>query len=129
MASYVKLQNAYISETGTKVGNWYLIGYNGPGEWVSGSEAKSKKDAAGASTESTNFTYVDELAPADVIPQTETPALKISNKAKLNDCEAGENWKLGLKAASTGADAGEATYSATVESGCDALTPNFSAIK
>lgn len=126
----MKLQNAYISETGTKVGNWYLIGYNGPGEWVSGSEAKSKTAEAGASTKSTNFTYVDKLAPADAIPQTETDAIEISNNAKLNDCAAGVNWKVSLKAASTGADAGEATYNAQiVGDGCDALTPNFAAIK
>lgn len=129
-ASYVKLQNAYISETGTKVGNWYLIGYNGPGEWVPGSEAKTKAAEAGASTKSTNFTYVDKLAPDNVIPQDETEALEISNNAKLNDCAAGANWKVSLKAASTGNDAGEATYKAEIGgNGCDALTPNFANIK
>lgn len=129
-----QLQNAYISEKGDAVGTWYLIGYNGPGEWVSGSEAKSKKDAAGASTESTNFTYTDKLEAKTLSSLTAaTLALSINNKNKLNDCDVGTdeaNWTVSIAAGAEGTSAGEAAYTSEVKgAGCDALTPNFGAIK
>lgn len=127
---YVKLQNAFISEKGDSVGTWYLIGYNGPGEWTSGNDAKTKGRTAGAQTESTNFTYTDGMTPDALDKLTSAvTGVTIHNKAKLNDCDAGDNWTVAVKAASSGA-AGEAEYVSTVVgSGCDALTPNFSAIK
>ncbi len=121
---YVKLQNAFVSEKGDSVGNWYLIGYNGPGDWSV--NASTKTSESGASTKSTNFTYTDNLAPT-TIPASATKALSISNLAKLNDCAIGENWTLSLGA---GSAAGEVSYTpAIVGAGCDPLTPSFKQIK
>ena len=120
----MKLQNAFVSEKGDSVGNWYLIGYNGPGDWSV--NANSKTSEAGASTQSTNFTYTDNLAPA-AIPATATTALTIKNLAKLNDCASGDNWKLSLGA---GSAAGEVSYTPDISgAGCEPLTPSFKQIK
>ncbi len=126
---YVKLQNAYISEKGDSVGNWYKIGYNGPGEWKVSATTKTSED--GAQTESTNFTYTDGLAPKQLTGLAETVALTIANRAKLNDCAvAANNWTVSIKAADANSAAGEAVYTSKVNgAGCDALTPNFAAIK
>ncbi len=125
---YVKLQNAYISEKGDSVGNWYKIGYNGPGEWTV--SATTVTSQAGAKTTSTNFTYTDGLAPAQLSGLGETVALTIANIAKLNDCAAGDNWTVSIKAADENSAAGEAVYTSEIKgTGCDALTPNFAAIK
>ncbi len=125
----MKLQNAYISEKGDEVGNWYLIGYNGPGEWTSA--ASTNTNTKGAATKSTNFTYTDGLAPQALSSLTEaTTALTIANINKLNDCAAGNNWTVAISAGAEGTAAGEAVYKSTVAgTGCTALTPNFEAIK
>ncbi len=121
---YVKLQNAFVSEKGDSVGNWYLIGYNGPGEWSV--NASTVTSASGASTQSTNFTYTDNLAPT-TIPSEKKVALTIRNLAKLNDCAIGDNWTLSL---GSGSSAGEVTYAPNiVGAGCDPLTPSFKQIK
>ena len=125
---YVKLQNAYISEKGDSVGNWYKIGYNGPGEWTV--SATTVTSQAGAKTTSTNFTYTDGLAPAQLNGLSNKVALTVHNINKLNDCAAGDNWTVSITAGGDGTAAGEATYASKVEgTGCDALTPNFAAIK
>ncbi len=123
----MKLQNAYISEKGDKVGNWYLIGYNGPGDWTI--SATTKTSESGAQTKSTNFTYEDALAPNALSAMSSTKALAITNNAKLNDCDAAENWTVSISAGAEGTAAGEAVYSSKVAAGCLALTPNFEAIK
>ena len=124
----MKLQNAYISEKGDSVGNWYKIGYNGPGEWTTSATAVST--AKGAATKSTNFTYTDGLAPAQLTGLEETVALTIANIAKLNDCVNGDNWTVSIEAGASGTAAGEAVYTSEIKgTGCDALTPNFAAIK
>lgn len=121
---YVKLQNAYVAEKGDAVGNWYLIGYNGPGDWSV--NANTKTSEAGASTQSTNFTYTDKVAPG-AIPTAATEALVIHNRAKLNDCVSGDNWKLSMGA---GSAAGEVSYTPSiVGAGCAPLTPSFNQIK
>ena len=125
---YVKLQNAYISEKGDSVGNWYKIGYNGPGEWKVSATTKTSED--GAQTESTNFTYTDGLKPAQLSGLSKTTALTIANIAKLNDCVNGDNWTVSIEAGASGNAAGEAVYTSEIKgTGCDALTPNFAAIK
>lgn len=125
---YVKLQNAYISEKGDSVGNWYKIGYNGPGEWKV--SATTKTSESGAQTASTNFTYTDGLAPAPLSTLSKTTAMTIANIAKLNDCDKGDNWTVSIAAGASGTAAGEAVYTSEIKgTGCDALTPNFAAIK
>lgn len=124
----MKLQNAYISEKGDSVGNWYKIGYNGPGDWKV--SATTKTSEAGAQTASTNFTYTDGLTPVQLNGLSKTVALTIANVAKLNDCDKGDNWTVSIAAGAAGTAAGEAVYTSEIKgTGCDALTPNFAAIK
>ncbi|MFA6836884.1 MAG: prepilin-type N-terminal cleavage/methylation domain-containing protein, partial [Fibrobacteraceae bacterium] len=123
---YVKLQNAFVAEKGDSIGNWFKIGYNGPGNWVSGSEASTMSNAAGASSKSTNFTYVDGIAGVIVIQSI--TGWSATNNAKLNDCDQGKTWSMAL--ASSGASAGEVNYTPTqTDPACSVLTPNFGAIK
>ena len=118
--TYVKLQDAYVAESGIYVGNWKTIGYNMPG--------------------SNNFTYAQGNTTAA------TTALKnlnaqsgwtATNNAKLNDCAAGSVWTITIAEAGTD-DASKGspiTYDATTPakgngdtSDCAALTPNFTKI-
>lgn len=122
---YVKLQNAYIAES-NKLGNWYLIGYNGPGEWEPGKAAKDLPAAKGATSKSTNFTYVDAVDTGTVA--SVTAAWTTTNNAKLNDCDASSSWTIDITF--DGSDAGAVTYKSNVNGdGCLALTPSFNAIK
>ena len=122
---YVKLQNAYIAETGDQLGNWFYIGYKGPGD------VKTKGDKTKAEvSESTNFVYTGEIASSVALSSSGVIGWKAANKAKLNDC-AGDgatyNWKVTV---ASGSAAGEATY--TPDAGaadCEVLTPSFKAIK
>lgn len=116
----MKLQQAYISEA-VAVGNWIIIGYSGPGT------ADSNK----LSSDATNFTYSDD---GTYNKTTNTATLGASgvsgwsatNKADLNDCPAGKNWTVSVKASGSGT-AGEATFTAAIANtaGCTPLTPNF----
>ena len=122
------MQNAYISEKGDSVGTWYLIGYNGPGDWTV--NATTKQREAGAQTKSTNFQYDDYQAPNKLSDLTDSKAFGVTNINKLNDCAPAENWTIEISKGDANSAAGEAQYKAKVSgAGCDALTPNFSAIK
>ena len=125
VSSYVKLQQAYISET-VAIGNWQIIGYKGPGDQTNGSTT------GGAKSATTNFTYED--AANGYTDNTVALATGItagwgaSNKANLNDCTAGKNWTIDV-AKATGSE-GDATFDAKVAttSDCTSLTPNFAKI-
>ena len=113
--TYVKLQDAYVAESGVYVGNWITIGYNMPG---SNNFGYDDQDLKGGTTELATMT-------ADKVGWTET------NKAKLNDCVKDSKWTISLKANATGAANGNPiAYTAAVPTatGCDALTPNFTKI-
>lgn len=120
----MKLQNAYIAETGDMLGNWFLIGYKGPGAVTTA----GTKTTAETST-STNFVYTGEIA-GSVALTTGGVGWKAANKAKLNDCTgngATYNWTITVAA---GSAAGEATYTPAVGSAdCEVLTPSFTSIK
>ena len=121
----MKLQNAYIAETGDQLGNWFLIGYKGPGDVTT----KGSKTTAETS-ESTNFIYTGAFE-GSVALKTGGVGWKAANKAKLNDCDAATadepNWSITV---GEGSAAGEATYTPTVASAdCEVLTPSFKAIK
>jgi prepilin-type N-terminal cleavage/methylation domain-containing protein len=119
--TYVKLQNAYVSEAGTNVGSWPKIGYIGPGT----------KDTD-IKTGSTNFTYTDEATYTN--DTVSLPGLsghigwQAENIAKLNDCAASSTWQEVMGA---GSSAGEVTYLPTYsdEANCGVLTPSFKNIK
>jgi len=122
--TYVKLQDAYISEVGYAMGNWTKIGYQAPGN-------------AGSTT---NFNYQQASAAASWTDNT--IALPVSNsttgqvgwaalnKANLNDCTGNGstvNWAVAVKAGDNGGTAQYMTYINTTNK-CDALTANFDAL-
>ena len=119
----MKLQQAYISEA-VAVGNWVIIGYSGPGT----------ADADKLGSSATNFTYSDDgsyNANTAALGTTAIEGWSATNKANLNDCPAGKNWTVSVKASESGT-AGEATFTAAIASantaGCTPLTPNFDKI-
>ena len=119
-SSYVKLQQAYISEA-VAVGNWVIIGYSGPGT----------ADADKLGSSATNFTYSDDgsyNANTAALGATAIEGWSANNKANLNDGKKKKNWTVSVKASGSGT-AGEATFTAAIASdntaGCTPLTPNF----
>jgi len=121
--TYVKLQNAYVAEAGTMVGNWLKIGYIGPG---------TKVGTAGNESASTNFTYSGTTMTTDTVLLSSSLSLvgwTAKNIAKLNDCAAASSWLLTMK--SSGVDAGALTYDPTTtdKPNCEVLTPSFKNIK
>ena len=105
---YVKLQDAFVSESGINYGSWKMIGYK---------------------METTNnvFTYSEEK---DLSGSQETAELgsaedvwKATPKAALNDCETTDNWVLQIEAAQGN---NGAAYNAIVSStDCNVLVPGF----
>ncbi len=108
---YVKLQDAYVSESGVYVGNWTKIGYT----MANSTSFKYEEGGLSAGT-----TALSGLAA--------TSGWVGTALAKLNDCAAGATWTINVKENAAGASAGgpvlyQATYSDATN--CDPLTPNF----
>lgn len=116
--SYVRLQQAYINESG-KLGSWHLIGYTmGAGaEHYAGTTA--------------NFFYsgADALKADSATTSEATVGWFAANLAPLNDCEAqttsasdgDAHWKLSMSIVN-GKDISCVNY---VAGGCAQLTPSF----
>lgn len=126
--SYVKLQNAFVAEKGDSVGNWFNIGYVGPGTTTTAGSAK-----AASVSKSTNFQYTGAITDIQQLTSTAVIGWEASNLAKLNDCAAGAGstypWTMSL---ASGTAAGEVTYSPKVTDTageCKVLTPSFETIK
>ncbi|MBR6123660.1 prepilin-type N-terminal cleavage/methylation domain-containing protein [Candidatus Saccharibacteria bacterium] len=106
---YIKLQDAYVAETGVYYGSWELIGFTMP--------------------TSSNFTY-DGYKGAGAktsITTAKAGAWTAQPKATLNDCPTTALWKINIAAnSSTG---GSVIYNAalTDQTHCLSLTPNFAA--
>ena len=121
----MKLQQAYISEAGTVLGNYKVIGYSTPGE----------------GNKTTNFVYgigsIAENTTADVA--SETVGWTADNLANLNECAKGTqttgkntattaNWTVSVTQG-TGTSNQELVFTAAVNgAGCTALTPTFDKI-
>ena len=120
--TYVKLQQAYFSESG-KAGGWQLIGYLAPNSGTT-----------------TNFTYGRgsiETAASATLSTTATTGWQAANNQNLNDCAAvsgatangditGAHWTVTLAAADGAQDI---TFAASAgDAGCVALTPTFDKI-
>ena len=108
---YIKLQDAYVSETGVYYGDWKLIGY--------------KMDP------SSNFDYTGSLGNNGTkksITEASNSVWKAAAKATLNDCKSGV-WALNIAANSS--SGGSVKYTAAITGGtngeCIPLTPNFAA--
>ena len=105
---YVKLQDAFVSETGTTYGSWKMIGYkmnttNGVFTYTEKKDLSGSKETA----ELNSATAVWEAKP----------------QAALNDCKTSDAWTLEIAKASSG---NGAEYIAKVSStDCNVLVPGF----
>lgn len=123
----MKLQDAFVAETGAYYGSWNKIGYTAPGQSTAGT-------ASAASGQTANFKY-EQVGTYDASQQTaDIPASgsgqqvwKASNLIKLNDCPAAENWNIMLEAGSTAAGAIKYTayYLDANKTNCSPLTAAF----
>ena len=115
-ASYVKLQQAYISEAGAVLGNYKVIGYSTPGE--------------GNITTKFKYTEAPRTGDKNTVALTTTDidnAWQAKSRVKLNDCDIGKIWSVSVKASDQ--NAGEEEFTAKVPSDeCEALTPSFTKI-
>ncbi len=117
---YVKLQDAYVSETGLYIGKWNAIGYT-------------------MNTSTPSFTYADAVtvtgdAISTAIPSSAGKAWTATAKVGLNDCTVDSEWALYLKKDGTknglvwGAavkKGGAATVPTDMDADCSVLTPQF----
>lgn len=111
----MKLQDAYVAETGAYIGDWSKIGYQAPG-------ATSSTATTGTTS---NFTYEQAGSYTDNTAQLTSSAIEVwkaTNLLKLNDC-AGSAANWGLKV--TGGTSGTYTWSTHMGTNCDLLTPSF----
>ena len=112
----MKMQQAYISEAGTVLGNYKVIGYSTPRE----------------GNKTTNFGYTEQTRSWDknTVALTTTDITSVwmaASRVKLNDCAIDNIWSVSVKASNQ--NAGEATFTAKVPSdACEALTPSFTKI-
>ncbi len=100
-----------MSESGTKVGNWTMIGYKM------------------ANTTSFNYDQGDLSTTSTALEGlTATSGWVATNQAKLNDCPSQQTWTINV-AENTGTDASSSPVKYTVaysdETNCAALTPSF----
>ena len=126
---YVKLQDAFVAETGAYYGSWTAIGY------TIGQKGATCNNTA-CTGETNNFTFAqagtyDASKNTAALSGSDVKVWTANNKVKLNDCTQGstgaENWKLEIKQAS-GSTAGECQWTATATTDCKALTPNFESL-
>lgn len=109
------MQDAYISESGTGIGNWKMIGYT----MASNSNFKylenSVEGGDGATATSVELTA------------GKPDAWQAQNKAALNECPINSEWNIEVTA-NTG-NGGSALYKLTVTNGnggsCDVLAPSM----
>ena len=124
---YVKLQDAYVSEKGDKLGNWNAIGYKMP--------SSATFHYYDGSIEITDKTGKSSEAASDVdLTSGISPAWKAVPQTALNDCPTGTNsaWIINVTASTSGegdaakTEGGAAIYEATNSNAdCLALTPSF----
>ena len=103
---YVKLQDAFVSETGTNYGSWKFIGYT-------------------MNTTNNVFKYEEQglTGAATGALSSGGDVWKATPLAPLNDCSTSDNWQLAISLASSG---NGAAYTAKVSSAdCNVLVPGF----
>ena len=121
-SSYVKLQQAYISEA-VATGTWTVIGYKGPGDQTTAGSA-----TGGTVSKTNNFQYSDASGFSDntAALSANKVGFTATNLAKLNDCAVSSTWTMTV---GEGSAAGEATFTPNVLSAdCVQLTPNWKQI-
>ena len=114
----MKLQDAYVAEKGTNVGNWQQIGY-----LMNNSSNFFYCDLGTCAAGNNANGYATEADVDGGYAATWTA----TNIATLNDCAANSSWSLATS--QNGSSGGLVLYAATVTKGddgdCDVLTPNF----
>ena len=115
---YIKLQDAYVSETGDYVGSWGSIGYS-----MQNSASFAYSDA-----------YKDATNGSAAIPTTFDAAWTATSSVALNDCTTGSQWTLfGAKNSKgngldwkAGIGLAAAATADNYANACILLTPQFS---
>ena len=111
---YVKLQDAYVSETGIYIGNWKAIGYK------MDPSSNFNYDEASANKSWTNNSASPSTGAAD--------AWTATSYATLNDCPASAKWAI--KVEQNGTTGGAALYDASItttgkKADCEVLNASF----
>lgn len=112
---YIKLQDAYISETGIYIGNWKAIGYS-----MANSSNFAYDEVAAAKSWTSNSTNLSSTAVADLWTAT--------SYAALNDCPASSKWAIAV--VQNGSTGGSALYDASItttgtKTDCEVLAPSY----
>ena len=117
----MKLQDAFVAESGAYYGSWNKIGY------IIGSGTACVA-AGGCVRTTSNFEFSEEkdgyVSGTSDLPTSAEVTWAAKNVAKLNDCAIGKNWQLSISKA-TGNTQGEYSWTVTMGDNCDGLTPNF----
>ena len=112
----MKLQQAFISETGEYYGNFKIIGYSAPGQ----------------DSKTTNFEYTNPGSYQEntlALPSSAEDAWVASSRIKLNDCALGGEWKVQVEKANQGSAADAVKFTAVIDGdNCEELTPSFTKI-
>ena len=116
---YIKLQDAYVSETGDKVGNWSAIGYS------------MQQTTTFAYNEGTGVTYTNNSSD---IPSSDASMWVAKSNVALNDCVKDSEWTLFGKRNNkgngmdwkAGIGSGAAATADNYANACILLTPQFS---
>lgn len=112
--SYVKLQDAYVSEAGNQIGDWTKIGYK-----MANTSVFTYSEPATGFTDNTV-----------ALSSGMKDAWVATSLAALNDCGLGSTWAISVE--QNGSTGGSAVYVAEVTAAsestaadCKALTPSF----
>jgi len=108
---YVKLQDAYVSESSIFVGNWAKIGYTMQ-------QSNNFSYAEGGNSE---ITWVNNTA---AIPTSAKDGWVATSRVTLNDCANGGTWKIKMTK-SENTNAPVAYSSVASSSACQMLAPVF----
>ena len=112
--TYVKLQDAYVSESNL-VGKWAKIGYVAPGAAKAGDPGTT-----------TNFTYTGAITDTVAVATLQkTEGWKAAARVALNDCIVNSAWTVSVKGNENG---NSVSYEADPPACGDALTPTFNKI-
>lgn len=113
--SYVKLQDAYVAESGA-MGDWDKIGY------------KMKNGDTFDYSDPTDGSYTANTVMVENLGNAGKKGWQAKSKVKLNDCPNASTWDITVKAASNSAQ-GMVSYTTAVGGTgnvCKDLTPSFS---
>ena len=105
---YVKLQDAFISESGTTWGSWKYIGYN----MTSNTNLKYYETGTENGTGSATTATLGSVTTTD--PWKAQPA------TALNECKTGGYWKINIALATSG---NGAAYTVSTTTNCNVLVP------